>query len=101
MKSLTGAARDSYYKNQFEQKDGEPEFQVTDCSARLLALSLCDENGDLWFSDSDEGVSILREKSSGALQVAFEAALKLNGLTAEETEAAKENLETIQSEGSG
>ena len=91
LKSLTGTARDSYYREQFKEKNGEDEFQVEDSSARLLALSLCDEKGKLWFSNSNKGVEVLRQKSARCLQIAFDAAMKLNGLSEEEIEDAKKD----------
>jgi len=97
LKSLTGRARDIYYSTQFETKDGEPEFRMQDSAARLLALSLCDEEGNLWFADPEEGVRVLREKSSGALQKAFEAAMKLNGLAPGDIGESVENLDSTQS----
>ena len=101
LKSLTGRARDHYYNRQFIDREGQPDFSLEDSAARLLALSLCDDDGKPWFPDPEKGVRILREKSAGALQKAFEAALKLNGLTVEDVEEAAENLDGTQNDATG
>ena len=57
-----------------------------------------DEEGNLWFDDVEEGVRILRERNAGALQKAYFAALKLNGLAEEDLEEARRNFDETPSD---
>ena len=99
VRSLSGAGRDRYIQGQrVEDKDGTLIMKTEDAEARLLALTLVDEEGNLWFDDVEEGVRILREKNAGALQKAYFAALKLNGLTEDDLEEARVNLDETPSD---
>ena len=94
VRSLTGAGRDTYLQGILElQADGTHRTKTEDSEARLLALTLVDEEGTPWFEDLEEGVRILRDRNAGSLQTAFVAAMKLNSLYEEDLEAAAENLD--------
>ena len=94
VRSLSGAGRDVYMKGIMEWKpDGTHTVKTEDSEARLLAVTLVDEEGNLWFDDAEQGVEILRKKNAGSLQKAFYAAMELSGLQEEAMEVAAENLE--------
>jgi len=98
VRSLSGAGRDAYMKGIMEWKeDGTHVIKTEDSEARLLSLTLVDEAGDLWFSNSEEGVEVLRQKSAGSLQKAFYVAIQLSGLQEEAFEIAAENLDETTS----
>ena len=99
LRSLSGAGRDAYLKIVLEHRDDGTTVvrDPGDSEARLLAMTLVDEEGNLWFNDVEEGVKILREKGSGSLQRAFQVALELSGLHGEAVEAAEENLDETPS----
>ncbi len=102
VRNLSGAGRDIYMKHLLEyQADGSQRIKSDDSEARLLALTLVDEEGKLWFPKVEEGVKALRQKSVGSLQKAFTAAMKLSGLEEEDMEEAAENLEETTSEEHG
>lgn len=98
VRSLSGAGRDVYMKGIMEwHADGTSTVKTEDAEARLLAVTLVDEEGNLWFGNVEEGVEILRQKSAGSLQKAFYAAMHLSGLQDEATDVVAENSEEITS----
>ena len=102
VRSLTGAGRDNYMRGIMELRpDGTHSVKTEDAEARLLALTLVDEEGNLWFDDIEEGVRILRERNAGSLQKAYFVALKLNSLAEGDLEEALENLDETPSDGPG
>ena len=66
-------------------------------SAKLVALTACDESGSLLFRESD--VPALAKKNSKALSRIVRSAQRLNGLTLADFEAAKKNSETTPAAG--
>lgn len=102
LRSLSGAGRDTYLRGIMEvAPDGTRKFKTEDAEARLLAVSLVDEQGNLWFDNVDEGVRVLRDRNADSLQKAFNVALRLNALSAEAVEEAVASLDETQSEGHG
>lgn len=98
LRSLTGAGRDSYLRGIMETAaDGTRKFKTEDAEARLLAVSLVDEQGNLWFDNVEEGVNALRKRNADSLQRAFNVALRLNSLSAEAVEEARASLDETQS----
>lgn len=81
LKEMTGAARDRF----------ESTFQKdrSNFRARLAALTLCDEQGNLLFTEAD--VKALGEKSVGALQRVWDAALKVNAFTDQDVDDLEKN----------
>lgn len=69
---MSGTDRDKFESNAIQNGRLNPE----NIRAKLAALTICDENGDLIFSDAD--VEELGKKSSAALTRVFNAAQKLN-----------------------
>lgn len=85
VRSLTGAERDAF-DTSLLGKDGKRN--LGNIRARLLALTIVDENGDRVFSDDD--ADQLGAKSAGVLERLFEVAQRLNGMgAAAEEEIAK------------
>jgi hypothetical protein len=94
VRSLSGAGRDQYLRHAFDKTaEGSLVPKTEDAEARLLALTLVDEEGKPWFQDVEEGVRVLREKNAGSLQKAYFAALKLNSLAEGDLEEAAANLD--------
>lgn len=59
--------------------------------ARLTSMTVCDEKGNLLFSDSD--MVALGDKSSAALHRIFEAALRLNAIGKQDHDSMEKNSE--------
>lgn len=97
LKSMTGTQRDKYYADVFDDGEVKGELGLTHMQTYILALSLCDENGNLWFQNPEEGIEILKHKNAASLEKAYRAAMKLNGIDVEAIERAQETLELTQS----
>lgn len=83
---MTGAARDAWEQS-IAGKGGRPD--VSNIRARLVAACAVDESGARLFTDAD--AEALGSKSAAAIERCAKVAQRLNGLTAEDVEAAKGN----------
>lgn len=91
VKSLTGAERDQYESAIVEQKGRDTKVNLRNARARLVALSVVDEEGKRLFSPND--VSLLGAKSAAALQRVFNVAMRLSGITDDDVKELTEELE--------
>ena len=91
VKSLTGAERDQYEAAIVEQKGRDTKVNMRNARARLVALSVVDEEGKRLFSPND--VSLLGTKSAAALQRVFNVSMRLSGISAEDVRELTEELE--------
>jgi hypothetical protein len=87
IRQLPNAEMDEFTEACLRQKEGS-SVRITGLKARLVAKSVV-EGGERVFSDDD--VEALQGKSAGAINALFEAAQKLNNMSAEETEEALGN----------
>lgn len=103
--SLTGTDREKYQQAalQFGRgANGQPivtGYNMVNSSARLVSLSVRDEDGERVFSEAD--VLALGDKNPVALDRIVEVARRLSGLTTEAVEAAKAGFATDPSDSSG
>lgn len=91
VKSLTGAERDQYESAIVEQKGRDTKLNMRNARARLVALSVVDEEGKRLFSPND--VSLLGAKSAAALQRVFNVSMRLSGISAEDVRELTEEIE--------
>ena len=97
--SLSGAERDRFESSMMKiDKEGRPVPDMVNSRARLVALSIVDENGKRLFGDSD--VLELGGKSAKALDRVFDASARLSGINPEELDKIKEDFGEAQSESS-
>lgn len=82
LKVLSGTDRDAF-------EAGYTDQRMANFRVRFLVLTLCDQNGERLFDD--EQVSLLGKRSSLVLNRLFEAAWKLNMLSAEAVDEAGES----------
>jgi hypothetical protein len=82
VRTMTGTDRDA-----FEASLIGKEGRMDNVRARLVSLTLCDDKGDRLFSDAE--VAELGKKSAKALDRVFGVAQRINGIGAEQAEAAK------------
>ena len=82
VRTMSGTDRDAFEASLLE-KDGRME----NVRARLVALTLCDLQGDRLFDDSE--IAALGRKSARALDRVFSVAQRLNGIGVEQVDAAK------------
>ena len=82
VRTMSGTDRDAFEASLLE-KDGRME----NVRARLVALTLCDAQGDRLFDDSE--IAALGRKSARALDRVFSVAQRLNGIGVEQVDTAK------------
>lgn len=99
VRALSGAERDAYEAGIVQLRgDGSQQWTLKNARARLVSLSLCGEDGERLFSESDIGV--LGEKSATALERVFDVARHLSGLTDEDIDELVSDFDGAPSEGS-
>ena len=82
VRTMSGTDRDAFEASLLE-KDGRME----NVRARLVALTLCDLQGDRLFNDSE--IAALGRKSARALDRVFSVAQRLNGIGVDQVDAEK------------
>lgn len=98
VRALTGAERDAFEQSIVEQKGKSTKMNLQNLRAKLVALTVVDEEGNRIFNDAD--AKLLGQKSALALNRVFEVAQKLSGLTPADVEELTKNSEGDQSEDS-
>jgi hypothetical protein len=99
VRSLSGAERDAYEAHIVQVKaDGSRTLNVKNVRAKLVSLSVVDEDGGRLFSDDD--AEALGEKSAAALDRVFDAARRLSGLSEDDIEELAEGFGDAPSGGS-
>jgi hypothetical protein len=90
IRSLSGAERDQYEAGLTRQVGNTQKIDARNARAKLVALSVCDENGQPVFDAKD--VIGLGNKSSAALQRLFDAAMRLSGFTEDDMKELEEGF---------
>lgn len=89
VRALTGAERDAFEASIVVRKGNRAELNPVNMRAKLVALTIVDENGNRIFSDSD--IEALGRKSASALDRVFQVAQRLSGLRPEDLEEMTKN----------
>lgn len=90
VRNISGAARDQFEGSRYRFIDGKPEIVHENTRARLLAMCLCDEQGNLLFFEED--IAELGRKSGTALDACYEVATRLSGLRPKDVEEKLKNF---------
>lgn len=98
VRALTGAERDQFEASIVEQRGRDMRMNMRNIRAKLVALTVVDEDGQRIFTDDD--VAALGGKSAAALDRLFAVAQRLSGLSKEDVEELAKNSESVQSAGS-
>lgn len=96
LRVMTGAERDAF---EASVDDGSGKRNLANLRARLLARTLCDEEGGRIFGDGD--VAQLGATPAPWLVEAFEHAQRVNGLSEKDVDEMAGNSPAGQSDGSG
>lgn len=88
VRGLTGYERDQLERAVIELK-GKRAIIRDNIRAKMVSMSVVDEDGNLVFSESD--IEALGKKSASALQRIFEVAQRLSGLTDIDVEELEKN----------
>jgi hypothetical protein len=99
VQSLTGKQRDAFEMSQMVQKGKSVELNLINLRAKLVALSLVDQDHNLLFTEAD--VIKLGQKNAAALESVYKVAQKLSGLNREDIEELTIALKGVQSDDSG
>lgn len=89
VRGLTGAERDAFEQSIVEQRGKSARMNLRNIRAKLVALTVVDEQGNRVFSDED--AEWLGKKSAAALNRVFEVAQRLSGLRSEDIEELQGN----------
>lgn len=84
VRGLTGAERDAFEQSIVEQRGKNTRMNLRNIRAKLVALTVVDEEGNRVFSDED--AEALGKKSAAALDRIFAVAQRLSGLRPEDVE---------------
>lgn len=84
VRALTGAERDAFEQSVVEMRGKSTRMNLKNIRAKLVALTVVDEDGKRVFSDED--AELLGRKSAAALNRVFEVAQRLSGLRPEDVE---------------
>ena len=98
VRGMTGAERDRYEEAVVQQNGKNTKVNMRNARARLMAMTVVDEKGDLMFATTD--IELLGQKSAAALQRVFEAATRLAGIGDEDLDELSKNSLPGQSEDS-
>jgi len=97
VRGLSGAERDAYeVALAGVRPDGSRRLNLVNVRARLIAMTVVDEDGARMFTDAD--AEALGAKSGTAMQRVFETAQHLSGLTDEDVEELAEGFALAPSE---
>jgi hypothetical protein len=79
VRNLSGKSRDAFDGSRVRVRSGNQVEMIHDNTrARLLSMTLCDEQGALLFSADD--IEVLGEKDSGVLDRLFDIAQRISGM---------------------
>lgn len=95
VRGLNGTERDAYEASIDKQVKGKPVKDYRNFRARLVALSVINEDGSQMFEQNE--VAALAKRSSAPLSRLFDVACRLSGITDEDVEALEGNSEPAQS----
>lgn len=95
VRAITGSERDAYEASLVQRKGKKTELNPSNMRAKLIALSVVDEEGRRLFTDTD--VEALGKKSGAALDRVFAVAQRLSGLRDEDMEELAGNSGSDQS----
>jgi hypothetical protein len=98
VRTLSGQERDAFEASITEQRGRNIRIRPENIRARLVALSVVDEEGQQLFDESD--IRRLGAKSAKALDRLFSVAQRLSGISNEDVEELAKNSPDGQSDGS-
>ena len=89
VRTMTGTDRDAFEASLItrDSNTSSNDQRMHNVRARLVSLTLCSESGERMFHDGD--IDALGRKSARALDRVFAVAQRLNGIGADEAQAAK------------
>ena len=99
VRGFSGAERDIFESKIIEQHGKKQVLKLDDVRARVVIMSVVDEDGKRVFKNSD--LKAVSRKSAVALGRVFKVAQRLSGLTTADVEELTKNLPSGQNADSG
>ena len=81
VRSMTGRQKDAFELSLYGDENKVEKKRLNNFRARLMALTLCDEKGNLLFTEKD--AEALGQKSVYAMDRVLAASKRINGITEE------------------
>lgn len=99
VRTMTGADRDAFESSLITvDAEGKRVSDLSNMRAKLVAMTVIDDNGDRLFTAEDIGA--LSHKSAAAIEAVFKVAQRLNGMGASAVDDAAKNSTPGQSDSS-
>lgn len=98
IRTVTAQEKDAWEESLQKGKGRHVKLDLANVRAKLVALTVVDDDGNLLFSERD--VLALGKKSAKAISRIYDAASDLNGISEEDLETIVKNSEKTQSEDS-
>lgn len=99
VRTMTGSDRDAFEQSMvIVGHDGSRKPDMSNMRAKLVALTVVDDSGNLLFVPAD--IPMLAKKSAAALERVFDVAQRINGLGVKAEDAAEKNSAADLSENS-
>lgn len=96
--ALSASARDQFESDSITVRGKQRDVNLVNLRARLVALSVVDENGNRLFQEGD--VHALGQKSASAIVRVFDVASRLSGIADDDVEELAGNSDAAPSGGS-
>lgn len=93
---VSSEAMDAFQSAMYGDSDVDKKIRMKNFRARLAAICICNENGEVLFTEKD--VSELGKKSTHAMNIIVKECQRINGITAENKEELLKNSEKTQGE---
>jgi hypothetical protein len=90
VRSLTARERGQLISSIVDQRAGGRTLKLTEIQVRTCAMAIVDAQGNRMFEEAD--IAKLSRKSASALQVVFEVAQRLSGLSDDQVEELTEDF---------
>lgn len=90
VRTMKASARDKFEASRVRlNAERQPELVADNTRARLLSMTVCDEQGKLLFSESD--IDALGEKDAASVDAVYDVALRINAMRTQDLEKKLKN----------
>ena len=98
VKGMTGTERDAFEASIVQQRGKNASVNMANIRAKLASQTICDKDGLRLFTDAD--IKALGKKSATALQVVFDVAQRLSGISGDDVEELAKEMDANPFDGS-
>ena len=98
VKGMTGTERDAFEASIVQQRGKNASVNMANIRAKLASQTICNEEGERLFTDAD--IKALGKKSATALQLIFDVAQRLSGISGDDVEELAKEMDENPFDGS-